>query len=380
MRLFARMALGALCLVAGGAVAADDTVTLPKTLVWTSFDTGSLGYNQSIAVGKALEDAYGISLRVLPASTDLSRIAPAREGRVPFALAGSDAFYAFEGVLSYAAPELGPQKLTAVDLAGADNGVAMGVAENGDINSIQDLKGKKIGWVVSSPSLQSNVRAFLAFGGLTVDDVELVDQPSYGGAWQAFTSGQIDAMTAVTSGSGVLEQAAASPQGLKWLPLPFSDKEGWERLQAVNPHFTQRKATVGVHIDEEHPLECAGVPYPALITYTAPEDLVYNVTKAIDLQAPVYSKMQSGTSGWAADRQVFDWVVPYNAGAIEYYKEAGVWTDEIQKHNDDLVARGKVLQDAWATMEGESGDGFAEKWMQVRADALEAAGFPAYFR
>ena len=41
---------------------------------------------------------------------------------------------------------------------------------------------------------------------------------------------------------------------------------------------------------------------------------------------------------------------------------------------------GKVLQDAWATMEGESGDGFAEKWMQVRADALEAAGFPAYFR
>ncbi|QQM29802.1 TAXI family TRAP transporter solute-binding subunit [Martelella lutilitoris] len=380
MRKLASLALGVICLFAGGAMAQDDTVTLPKTLVWTSFDTGSLGYNQSIAVGKALEDAYGISLRVLPASTDLSRIAPAREGRVPFALAGSDAFYAFEGVLSYATPDLGPQKLTAVILAGADNGVAMGVAANQDINSIADLKGKKIGWVVSSPSLQSNVRAFLAFGGLTVDDVELVEQPSYGGAWQAFTNGQIDAMTAVTSGSGVLEQAAASPQGLKWLPMPFSDTEGWNRLQAVNPHFGQRKATVGVDIDAEHPLECAGVPYPALITYTASPDLVYNVTKAIDLQAPVYSKMQSGTSGWAADSEVFDWVVPFNEAAVRYYREAGVWTDEDQKHNDNLVARAKVLQEAWSKMNGESGDDFSEKWMKVRADTLEAAGFPAYFR
>jgi uncharacterized protein len=378
MRKLASLALGAVSLYSGFAMAAD--VTLPKTLVWTSFDTGSLGYNQSIAVGKALEDAYGISLRVLPASTDLSRVAPARDGRVPFALAGSDAFYAFEGVLSYAAPNLGPQALTAVVVAGADNGVALGVATNEGINTIQDLKGKRVGWVVSSPSIQSNVRAFLAFGGLTTDDVQLVEEPSYGGAWQAFANGQIDAMTAVTSGSGVLEQAAASPQGLKWIPMPFSNTEGWKRLQGVNPHFTQRKATVGVHIDKYHPLECAGVPYPVLITYTAAPDLVYNVAKAIDLQAPVYSKAQSGTSGWAAKSQIYDWTVPFNAAAVKYYKEAGTWDDAKQKNNDALVARGKVLQDAWKKMDGVTGDDFAKKWLKVRAEALDAAGMPAYFR
>lgn len=378
MHKLAGLAFGTACLFA--AAAAADDVTLPKTLVWTSFDTGSLGYNQSIAVGKALEDAYHISLRVLPASTDLSRIAPARDGRVPFALAGSDAFYAFEGVLSYAAPDLGPQALTGVVLAGADNGVAMGVSTNGGIDTIQDLKGKRVGWVVSSPSLQSNVRAFLAFGGLTIEDVELVEEPSYGGAWQAFANGQIDAMTAVTSGSGLLEQAAASPQGLKWIEMPFADTEGWKRLQAVNPHFSQRNATVGVNIEKGHSLECAGVPYPVLITYAADTDLIYNVAKAIDLQAPVYSKAQSGTSGWAAGSQVYDWTIPYNEGAIRYYKEAGTWDDAKQKRNDELVARGKVLQDAWTKMDGVTGDDFATKWMKARADALEAAGFPAYFR
>jgi len=378
MRKLSAMAFAAACLCSGLAAASD--VTLPKTLAWTSFDTGSLGYNQSIAVGKALEDAYRISLRVLPASTDLSRIAPARDGRVPFALAGSDAFFAFEGVLGYAVPDWGPQALTGVVLAGADNGVAMGVANNDSIKSMQDLRGKRVGWVVSSPSLQANVRAFLAFGGLTTEDVRLVEQPSYGAAWQAFANGQIDAMTAVTSGSGLLEQAASSPQGLKWVAMPFSDAEGWKRLQGVNPHFTQQKATVGVRISTENPLECAGVPYPVLITYKADPDLVYNVTKAIDLQAPVYSKAQSGTSGWAANSQTYDWVVPYNEGAIRYYKEVGTWDETKQKHNDELLARGKILQEAWKKMAGVKGDDFGKTWMKVRAEALEAAGLPAYFK
>lgn len=380
MQKLAGLAFGAACLFSGWAMA--DDVTLPETLAWTSFDTGSLGYNQSIAVGKALQDAYGISLRVLPTSTDQSRIAPARDGRVPFALTGSDAFYAFEGVLGYAAPEWGPQAITALVLSSAENGLGMGVPTDQGIETIQDLKGKRVGWVVSSPALQSNIRAFLAFGGLTVDDVELVELPSYGGAWQAFVNGQIDAMTAVTSGSGLLQEAAASPSGIKWIELPFSNTEGWERLQAVNPHFSQRSATVGVNIDPNDPLQCAGVPYPVLVTYTADPELVYNVTKAIDLQAPVYSKIQSGTSGWAADSQAYDWVVPYNDAAIRYFKEVGTWDDAKQEHNDQLVARGKVLQDAWKEMSDASstGEDFAKEWLKVRADALTAAGMPVYFQ
>lgn len=378
MQKLASLSFGATILLSSWAMAED--VKLPKTLVWTSFDTGSLGYNQSIAVGKALQDAYGISLRVLPTSTDQSRVAPARDGRVPFALAGSDAFYAFEGVLGYASPDWGPQALTGVVLAGAKNCLAMGVATSQNIKTMGDIKGKRVGWVVGSPSLQSNVRAFLAFAGLSIKDVELVEQPSYGGAWQAFTNGQIDAMTAVTSGSGLLEQAASSPHGLAWIDMPFSNTEGWKRLTDVSPHFTQRTATVGVGISEQKPVRCVGVPYPVLITYTAEPDVVYNVTKAIDLQAPVYSKAQSGTAGWAAKSQAYEWVVPYNEGAIKYFKEVGTWDDAKQKRNDGLVARGKVLQTAWKKMSGVTGDDFAKKWMKVRAEALEAASMPAYFK
>jgi len=379
MKILATLALGTATLYSGWAMA--DDVKLPETLAWTSFDTGSLGYNQSIAVGKALEDAYNISLRVLPTSTDQSRLAPARDGRVPFALSGSDVFYAFEGVLGYASPDWGPQPLTALNLAGAKNCLAMGAVSNKGIETLADLKGKRVGWVVGSPALQSNVRAFLAFADLTTDDVELVELPSYGGAWQAFVNGQIDAMTAVTSGSGLLQQAAASPQGLKWLPTPLDDEEGWKRLQDKSPHFSARKATVGVGFDESNPLDCVGVPYPTLVTYSADPELSYNVIKAINEQAPAYTKAQSGTEGWTAAAQVYTWVVPYDDAAIRYYKEVGTWDDTKQQRNDQLVARGKVLQEAWKKMEGASatGEDFAKQWMKVRAEALEAAGFPAYF-
>lgn len=355
-------------------------VQLPRSLVWTSFDVGSSGYNQSIAIGKALQDAYGIQLRVLPTSTDQSRLVPARDGRVPFALSGSDVFYASEGVLGYASPDWGPQPIGALSIVGAENCADLGVAADAGIETIADVAGKRVGKVVGSPALQANVRAFLAFGGLTEDDVQMVELPSYAAAWQALANGQIDAMTGVTSG-GVIEQAAAGPRGLFWVPLPHDDEEGWARMQAVNPHFSKAIGTVGANLSADRPLECAGVPYPVLIAYDGQveDSLIYNLTMAIDLQVENFMSAEPAAGGWAGEEQIFDWVVPYADGAIEYWIEAGLWTDEMQAHNDGLRERQQVLADAWSQMDGVSGNDFAGQWMEVRAAALNDAGLPVYF-
>ncbi len=85
---------------------------LPKTIAWTSYDVGSASYAQAVAIGKAISDAYGVSLRVLPATSDVARLLPLKQGRVGYSLMGSESYNAVEGTEAFGEPELGPQRLT----------------------------------------------------------------------------------------------------------------------------------------------------------------------------------------------------------------------------------------------------------------------------
>lgn len=367
----------AVALMMTGPVMAQD-VELPGTVAVTAADVGGTSYNQAIAIGKALQDAYGTQLRVIGTANPQAKMAPVRDGRIPFSIAGSDVFFAFEGVGDYASPDWGPQNLRAISLVGGENCLTYVVAGDAGIETMADFKGKNIPWVVGSSPLQANARAMLAFAGLTTDDVNLVEMPSYGAAIDAMINGQVDAMTTVSTG-GLVEKAVAGPRGVKYVPYPHDDDEGWARMREVNPHFAKRVATLAAGgLDE--PLECIGVPYPDVVTYSEDNDLVYNFTKALADQVEVYSAADASTAGFAPEKQMMEWTVPYHEAAIQVYKDMGAWSDDLDAHTEELLARGKVLQDAWAKTEGmRDGDNFKDEWMKMRAEALEAAGMPVYF-
>jgi acyl-CoA-binding protein len=90
-----------------------------------------------------------------------------------------------------------------------------------------------------------------------------------------------------------------------------------------------------------------------------------------------YKDAAPGNNGWGMDRQKLDWVIPYHDGAIAFFKQKGVWTDEHQKNNDMLIKRQQILADAWKEVKGRSHadkEAFAQDWMKTRADALTKAG------
>jgi len=95
--------------IAAPAIAAD--FTLPGQLSWTAYGTGTAGYNQSVAIGAALQDAAGVNLRVLPGKNDVSRTEPLRQGKVDFSATGvGGSFMAQEGVFEFGAENWGPRK------------------------------------------------------------------------------------------------------------------------------------------------------------------------------------------------------------------------------------------------------------------------------
>ncbi len=377
----------ALCLM--GAPIMAQEVDLPGQVTWTAYGTGSAGYNQSVAIGAALQDA-GVNLRVLPGKNDIARTEPIRQGKVQFSANGvGGSFMAQEGVFQFGAKNWGPQP---VRVLAANNGGTVGLSLAVAAEACEkagkpgcegftyaDLKGMRVSVVKGAPSLNTNNEAYLAYGGLTWDDVEVVEFGGFGDSWKGMIDGSTDAAFASTN-SGRAYEAASGPRGVYWPPIDPDNTEALERMQSVAPFFSPMLATVGAEIDGTDGVRTAGYAYPVLMTYESQEEeLVYNMTKAMHVFFDDYAGNAPGINGWALDKQDFQWVAPYHEGAIRYYEEIGAWSDEAQAHNDMLIARQAALKAAWEELEAEDPDNWEEAWATKRREALAAGGFSVVF-
>lgn len=376
-----------LCLAATGAHAAD--FKLPGQVAWTAYGTGSAGYNEAVAMGAALQDEAGINLRILPAGNDVSRMEPLRQGKVQFSLNGIGVYLAQEGVLDFGSENWGPQKIRVLG-TNSGGGVAMsvGVAREAcdkvgkpdcEGFTYADIKGLRVAQIKGAPALNTNTTSWLAYGGLGWDDVDIVEFGGFGAAWKGMVDGTVDVAFSSTN-SGVTYEAAASPRGLYWPPFDPSDDAAFARLTEVAPYYIKSRGTVGANIDGTNGRDMAAFPYPILIGLDdTDEDLVYNMTKAIFELLPAFSGKTPGIEGWAMKFQQFEWVIPYHAGAIRYYKEAGAWTDAAQAHNDMLIARQDTLAAAWEELKAAGPADWDAAWPEKRREALKAGGFQVAF-
>ncbi|MBK88393.1 MAG: C4-dicarboxylate ABC transporter [Gammaproteobacteria bacterium] len=352
----------------------------PRTMSWSAYNLGTTGYNQAVAIGKALKDNYNVNLRVLPGKNDVSRLLPLQRGRVQFSANGVATYFGQEGVFQFAGKIWGPLPLRLVMASHGDSNQALGVANDLGITSYADLRGKRVPYVRGAPALNVTTEAFLACGGLTWDDVQRVDFPGYNAMWTGIVNGQVDAAYATTV-SGPTRKLEASPRGIFWPAAPHNDEGCWQRMANVVPFMQKHVATRGAAISEDNPHEGATYPYPMLITLAGQnEQLVHDLAKAIHIHYDEYKNADPGSIGWAMDRQNFQWVVPFHEGAVRYFKSIGVWSDAADAHNIRLIQRQSVLATAWQAHQAEDPEDFSATWMTRRAAALDAAGFDPIWR
>lgn len=367
-----------LCALGGSQAYAEQKYKLPSTLTFTAYDTGTAGFNTVVVVGKMLDDKHGVTTRVLAAGNDLSRLGPVKLGRATASGMGSGTYFAQEGVFEFAAPEWGPQAVRIMLGTSGCNGAHLAVAKDTGVREMKDLKGKRIGFVVGGPALNQNSLALLAFGGLTKNDVQIVEFSSYNAMSAGILNNEIDAAFAVTIARSARE-LETSPRGLVWPPMPHDNKEGWDRVKAVAPYYTKQVATCGAGgLSPKAPLELGVYPYPLFTTYADQSvDTIQAVTAAIIDGYDSFKDAAPGAEGLAADRQDRRWAVPYHDGAIKALKAAGFWNQEDQAHNDALVARQQILAKAWKDYTAASklqGEEFVAGWMKARAQSLKSNG------
>ena len=367
--------------LAADAIAAE--VKLPSKLSWTAYGTTSSGYAQSIGLGNMLKAKYGTDLRVIPGKNDVSRMLPLKAGQADVCACGIASYFSREGVLMFADESWGPQPIRNLfNNIGRNATISLALPGDGSIKRIEDLKGKRVTWVRGAPALNTNTAATLAYGGLTWDDVVKVEVPGWGQSMQAVLDGQADAAVGSTI-SSIYSQIAASPRGLFHPVFPHDNEAAWARVHAVAPYASKQVVSNAVN-GESNPtgkLPYDGMSYPYPIFVANPDlsdETAYGLTKAVMDNYEHFKEAGPGMDGYQLKNQNFVWVYAYHPGAIQYYKEAGVWTAEAQANTDQQLRREEILAKAWADA---TADGFDRaRWLAARAAALESAGMAVPFR
>lgn len=360
-----------------GLLAADNP-GLPRTIAWSAYPTGTGGYSQAVAIGSILRREYGVNLRVIPGRNDVSRLATLLAERVHFSAGGSEAVYAQEGVLNFASRIWGPQPLRALMSNFSEScSFTLAAATDANIDTIADIRGKRVTWVQGSPSLNNALTALLAYGNLTWDDVERVEVGGYNASIEAVINNRADVVGGACNSPPFL-RLEASPRGLEFISFPHDDLEAVQRTRSLLPWYVTHIATEGPTIPEQG-IQVFTSAYPLLVGLdTADDTLVYNLVKVMHEQFDDYKDAAPGAGGWLMERQKFESAfIPYHPAAIRYFKEIGAWTDEAQATQDANLYRQKVLHDAWqaykAVAPNTPGE-YEQGWFAAREKALAEQG------
>lgn len=349
--------------------------SMPDTMFWSCYDVGSTGYTQASAIATSLVEKYGTKVRLLPSGTSIGRIIPVVTKKVDIGFLANEVYFAVEGIYDFATPEWGPQDLRVV-LAHPTT-IAMATTKDANIKTMADLKGKRVAWVPGAPTLNVKSTAFLAFAGLTWDDVRKVEFSSYAGSLRALINGTVDTANVSTT-AGIMYELQTSPRGIYWPPVPASDKAGWARMKKIAPFLSPYDETIGAGIDPKKPVTLASYRYP-MATVRADMDAqwVYNFVKAMDETYPMYKDANAVMPLWGIkDAGVTPADAPFHEGAIKYLKEKGIWTQKDDEWNKQRIDHLNKVKIAWPKVVKEAqnkkikAEDFPEFWMKEREKYL----------
>jgi len=341
-------------------------------LTISSYEVGGGAYINTSSLGEGIFKKFGIRVRSVPVGIGTSRILHVRLGKADFGVT-IDGLFASEGVYDFASLDWGPQPLSMIYIPARQSAYSFAVAGNSGMKTISDVKGKRVGWLIGSPFTQNMVRGSLAFGGLSLDDVELVKIRSMGAIYQSLLDGKIDVAAVDSSGSAAYE-LASSHKGIHWIPFPKDNIEGWKRFRLINPQVQAIYSKFGAGLKEK-PESVATVPFPQYFAYAdANEDKIYWITKVIVESFDNYKDISMPMQWYKLEDAIKSYsVLPYHPGSVRYFKETGVWNEQLEKNQKELLERQKKLKALWdvvideALDKGIKGKEFPKYWEEKRS-------------
>jgi len=230
-----------------------------------------------------------------------------------------------------------PVRLIAISV---NNAIGLAVAADSGIYRYSDLKGKRVAGNLPTPSLQLQTEALLLNGGVSWSEIKVIPVSSVAEGVKVVIEGRSDASATCTIGMPIIEELHAK-KGARILPLDPSP-EAVKRTKDKFPGYPF-KVTPGpgkTGVEKEQYLWAYDIYL--IGREDLPDEAAYLVVKALWENHKDLGSIHVLLKDWTPDKfATKEALIPYHSGTIKFYKERGVWTSEMAKLQESLLAKKK---------------------------------------
>jgi len=298
---------------------------------------GSIQYVFACGIGDVVEKHTNYKFEVKPHGNVIT-LPMFQTKEIDMAIASNEeSHYAYNGKEVYGEITDGKGIDLRMLMLGTRVAAGLVVARDSGITSAKELKGKKV--VIDYGAhfgLSMGTRAGLYGVGLTEDDVKAVKANTVPEAMKMVIEGKADACFGAIGVPAFRELEAARGA----LHLGIDDTtENWKKIHEIFYGYFPIKVKPG-YFSVKQPIVLVGKNFALICRADLSDDVAYQVTKTIWEHDAELAPYAPGLKDWVKARFVATTSsAPYHPGAVKFYKEQGVWTDEMQKHQEKLLTK-----------------------------------------
>jgi TRAP transporter TAXI family solute receptor len=206
------------------------------------------------------------------------------------------------------------------------------------IETVADLRGQRVaGDYAAHLAVWFNMFGALASCGLTWNDVQVVPVPAANDGIDALVQGRVVAAPHAL-GSGKVREADSSV-GLRLVSI-CADEQGAKRLRDAVPGYYAKLIPAGSTTGAVQDGYTTAYDIYFVAHKNLPDNVANAVVQAIWQHTAELAPLHPTLQEWTTDRFVDPGAtIPYHPGAIQFYKDQGIWTAEMDKAQQELLTQ-----------------------------------------
>ena len=184
------------------------------------------------------------------------------------------------------------------------------------------------GNVVKRDIGQVIARHVLRVTGYTYNDVKASFTNSYTDSVEQMKDNRMHVFALGTGipASSIMDLASA--RDIKLVPV---DDKTMAEMTKQNPGYIKRVIKAGTYPKQDKDVPVIGYSTHIVAACDLPEDMIYRITKAMAENVDDMAAVVKPIAGLTPKDMAIDIGVPFHKGATKYYKEKGVWRDDLKE-------------------------------------------------